>query len=409
MRPISLITAGLVSAFLFFLVIEREALLGIAGASEGDAATEITPEVEAASKPVHKVKVVALKSTAQNIENAVLLRGQTEAARQLEVRSETNGLVISEPIRKGAFVEEGTLLCEIDPGTRAADKTDADAILLRAQAGVPEAEARVAEAEARLNEAEINDRAARRLSEGGFASETRVASARAALESAHAAVESANASLSAAYSSIKSAEARVASAEKELERLNIKAPFSGLLETDTAELGSLLQPGSACATIVQLDPIKLVGFVPETEVDKIQLSANAMARLASGREVGGQVSFLSRSADPTTRTFRVEVTVPNKDLSIRDGQTVEIVVASEGSLAHLLPQSALTLNDHGDLGVRLVGDDDIVVFNEVQLLRDGVDGVWLAGLPDEASVITSGQEFVTDGVHVEVTFKEAAQ
>ena len=44
------------------------------------------------------------------------------------------------------------------------------------------------------------------------------------------------------------------------------APFAGLLETDTAELGALLQTGSPCATIIQLDPIKFVGFVPEAEL-----------------------------------------------------------------------------------------------------------------------------------------------
>lgn len=408
MRPISIISAVLVTAFLFFLVIERDSLLGFAGASEGDPTAE-NVVVEPAEKPEHLVKVIARKSEAQEIENAVLLRGQTEAARSLDVRSETSGLVVSEPIRKGAFVDAGTLLCKIDLGTRGADKSDADAGLLRAQAGVPEAQARVTEAEAKLNEAMINDRAAQRLSEGGFASETRVASTGAAVESARAGVEAANAALSAAHSSIKSAEARVATAEKELKRLDVLAPFSGLLESDTAELGSLLQPGSACATIVQLNPIKLVGFVPETEVDKIELGANAGARLASGREVAGQVTFLSRSADPTTRTFRVEVSVPNEDYSIRDGQTVEIVVASEGSKAHLLPQSSLTLNDHGDLGVRLVSDAGTVIFNEVKLVRDGVSGVWLAGLPEQASVITAGQEFVIDGVHVDVTYEEATQ
>ena len=109
----------------------------------------------------------------------------------------------------------------------------------------------------------------------------------------------------------------MASAENEISRLKILAPFSGLLESDTAELGSLMQPGSLCATVIRLNPIKVVGFAPETEVDQIVVGSMAGARLASGREVVGTVKFLSRSADPQTRTFRTEIEVANTDLSIR--------------------------------------------------------------------------------------------
>ena len=170
-----------------------------------------------------------------------------------------------------------------------------------------------------------------------------------------------------------------------------------------------MQPGSLCATVIRLDPIKLVGFVPETEVDRVQVGALAGARLVSGREVSGNVTFISRSADQTTRTFRVEIQVPNPDFSIRDGQTAEILIASEGELAHKLPGSALTLDAMGRLGVRVVGADNLVEFVPVTLLRDTVDGVWLAGLPEEADVIVVGQEFVTAGVRVEATYQEPTQ
>ena len=131
----------------------------------------------------------------------------------------------------------------------------------------------------------------------------------------------------------------------------MKAPFSGILETDTAELGTLLQPGALCAKIIQLDPIKVVGFVPETELNRVNKGSIAKANLINGQEITGEVSFISRSADQTTRTFRVEIEADNKDLSISKGQTAEILIASDGTQAHLLPQSALTLNDDGALGV----------------------------------------------------------
>ncbi|MEM6386730.1 MAG: efflux RND transporter periplasmic adaptor subunit [Pseudomonadota bacterium] len=413
MRLLSIITALAVVLVLFFIVFQRDNLLEFAGVPEEEAVitaepvegeTEITPSEPDASK----VSVVAFKSAARTVDGAVVLRGRTEAIRQVEIRAETTGRVISAPLRRGEVIEEGELMCSLDPGTRKIALDDAKARLEEAEARLPEAKARLAEAEARLAEAEINDRAASRLSEGGFASETRVASTTAAVEAARAGVEGAKSGVTSAEAGVKSAAASVASAENELEKLEMHAPFPGLLETDTAELGSLLQPGSLCGTIIQLDTIKLVGFVPEISVDRVKIGATAGARLSSGREVVGEVTFISRSADPTTRTFRVDVEVENADLSIRDGQTVEIAIQADGEMAHLLPQSALTLDDTGSLGVRVI-DDGRAGFTPVAVIRDTLDGVWITGLAPEADVIVVGQEFVTNGVPVEATFREVTQ
>lgn len=428
MRPVPVIIAILVAATLYMLVFERDQLLSYA--SREDAAETVAQapqevETDAQSAPASDaervVSVVALKSKASQIDSAVLLRGRTEAARQIDVRAETSGLVSSEPLRKGAYVEAGQLLCEIDPGTRLSALAEAEARvpeaaarLPEAESRVPEAEGRLAEAEARLEEALINDNAARKLSEDGFASDTRVAgtratvsAARAGVQSAKAGVEAAKAGIEAARAGVRSAEAAVATARNEIDRLDVKAPFSGLLETDTAELGALLQPGGMCATIIQLDPIKLVGFAPENEVSKVEVGALAGARLVSGREVQGQVTFLSRSADMETRTFRVEMQVPNADLAIRDGQTAEIIIAAAGKTAHLIPASAMTLNDDGALGVRLAVDNK-AKFAPVTILRDTVDGIWVDGLGDTADIIVVGQEYVVDGVAIDVTYREAA-
>ena len=433
MRFFPLVTAVLVGIALFVVVLQREALVDYARGLGGDlpaedaaapeptqAATPVVAIADAQRRDAVAVQVVAYRSSARAVPDAVLVRGQSEAARDVAVAAETTGRVISEPIRKGAFVEAGQTLCELDPGSRVATLTEAEARLAEARARVPEAEARgpeaqarVTEAEARLEEARINQNAAARLSEDGFASQTRLANAQAALRAAEAAVTAATTGLETVGAGIESAQAGVQSAEAAVERarididnLTIEAPFAGLLETDTAELGALLQAGSPCATVVQLDPIKLVGFLPEAQVDKVRVGAPAGARLASGEEVRGDVTFLSRSADEMTRTFRVEVTVPNPDLAIRDGQTAEIVVESAAQQAHLLPSSALTLDDQGQLGVRTV-EDGVAGFAPVRLLRDTTEGVLLAGLPETIDVITVGQEYVTDGVPVQATFVDA--
>jgi multidrug efflux system membrane fusion protein len=401
MRFMPLLTAVIVSLSLYALVFEREALMAFAQADPAD--EEVINEADT----INPVSVVAMTSTAETVDSAVILRGRTEAARQVSVASETSGQVISEPIRKGAFVNEGDLMCQLDAGTRAAQLAEAKARLTEAQGRVPEAQAALTEARARVREAEINVNAARQLSQDGFASETRLVSAEAALEAANAGVQRATSQIASAQAGIEAAQAGVAASEREIERLEITAPFSGLLESDTAELGSLMQPGSPCATIIQLDPIKLVGFVPEADVNQVSFGAMAGARLTTGEELVGQVTFLSRSADELTRTFRVEITVPNKDFRIGDGQTAEILVATEGRMAHLLPASAMTLDNDGNIGIRAVGDDNIARFMPIGVLRDTIDGIWVTGLPQTLDVIVVGQDYVTDGVPVVPTMQEA--
>ena len=412
MRIFPFVAAIAVAAILYFAIVDRAALLAFLGQ---DTAPEVAPEQTAEvsledASAAKLVKVVVQRSDAQNIDTAVSLRGETTAARTVDVKSETSATVVSEPLRRGTRVETGQLLCRLDEGTRATALSQAQAQLDEARSRVPEAQARLQQSQAQLEEARINQNASSKLNEGGFASTTRLANAEANVATALAGVESARAGLQAAQSGIQSAQAGVALAEKEIERLSILAPFDGLLESDTAELGALLQPGELCATIIQLDPIKLVAYVPETEVNRVKVGALARATLATGQDdVQGRVTFLSRAADETTRTFRVDIEVANADQSISDGQTAEILIAGAGAKAHLLPQSALTLNDEGTLGIRSIDDAAIVGFHAVNLLRDTPQGVWVTGLPPSVNVIVLGQEYVIAGVKVAPTFKDLSQ
>lgn len=363
MRVFPLITAVAVTLVLYLAIMERDALLGFAGVM----ADELQEQSDTDTPEAPRVRVLAQRSVAQPVATTVVLRGRTEAMRQVEIRSETSGLIVSDPLRRGASVQAGDRLCEVAPGVR---------------------KAALDEAQARMTEAEINFRAASGLSESGFATDVRLANARAALQSAQAGVDR---------------------AVEEMARLVMHAPFDAILETDTAELGSLLQPGAICATLIQLDPIKLVGYATEAQVDRLEQDAPAGARLASGREVMGTVSFIARSADAQTRTFRVDVTIPNPDGRIRDGQSADIIVQAQDQTGHLLPSSALTLNDTGELGLRLVDDAGLVSFAPAQILRDSAEGIWLAGLPDEIGAITVGQEFTREGARVHVTWDDNPQ
>ncbi|WP_417719998.1 efflux RND transporter periplasmic adaptor subunit [Salipiger sp.] len=436
MRIISILTALLVAAVLYAVVLERDRLLdwarAIAPAASGEAPA---PEVAAAPEagaPVAdsgedegetSVAVMAMRSVARMIDDAVVLRGETQASREVDVMAETAGRVSSAPLPKGTRVTEGQVLCKLEPGTSGASLDEAVARLAEAraqrpqvEARIPEAEAMVLQAEAQLEEARINLTAAEQLSRGGYASRTKLASSQAQQRAAEAGVISAEAGLKSARSgvdsleaSIESARASVARAQTVVDNLTITAPFAGLLESDTAELGSLMAVGGHCATVIQLDPLKIVGFVPEVDVARVETGARAGARLTGDVTVTGTVTFVSRQSDPTTRTFRVEITLPNPDRAIRAGQTADIGIEAEGAMAHLLPQSALTLDDEGRIGIRSATPEGRAAFLPVRILRDTREGIWVGGLPDEVDVITVGQEYVTDGVAVSPSFEEVIQ
>ena len=362
LRFVPALTALLVCVVTYLAIMERDLLLGYAGvtpAKKQVTATEQTLE------EIPAVSVVVLKSTQQPVARGIILRGQTEAFRLVQAKSEANGLVISKPLRKGSLVAEGELLCLLDPGAL---------------------EASMAEAKARLAEAKAKNAVSTKLVAKGYASETSAIARVAALESAQAALKR---------------------TQSLVEKLEITAPFSGLLESDTAEFGALLQPGAPCATIISLDPIKLIGFATEQQVSRISVGGLAGAKLISGKELIGKLTFISRRADRLTRTFRVEVTVPNPDLSVRDGSTAEIFIALDGDQGHLLPQSALTLDDAGRLGIRAALDGQAKFF-PVTIINDSAEGVWVTGLPAIVDVIVVGQEFVVDGRRLTTTYRKDA-
>lgn len=349
-----------VSSFLIAILV----CLGVAGFIFRDTAAN-TAEAETTTETVEVTKavsVLAMKSMEQDVTSGIVLRGQTSAFKSVQAKAETSGAVISQPLRKGTLVEMGELLCELDIGTKAAA---------------------LAEAKARLAEATANNNASAELVKKGIVSETQAISREAALEAAIAGVER---------------------AQSDLDHTKIVAPFNGLLESDTAELGDFMQPGTPCATVLALNPIKLVGYATEQQVSLIEVGATAGARLINGDQVVGKVSFISRSADQTTRTFLVETTVPNDNLKIRDGATADIYIGLAGIKGHLLPQSSLTLNNEGELGVR-IADGEKAKFMPISVIRDAADGIWVTGLPTTTDVIVVGQEYVTDGSDIKVSYK----
>ena len=181
----------------------------------------------------------------------------------------------------------------------------------------------------------------------------------------------------------------------ELNRTEVKAPFSGYLE-QIVKPGNFLERGQVCATIIQLDPITFIAEVPEFNINKVKTGQEVTLDLITGETVNGKLTFVSKSASTSTRTFKVESQVKNDSGQIRDGITSEMTIKIEKILAHQISPSILILNDAGKLGVRSV-ENNIVIFYEVVILEDSASGLWVSGIPENLDLITQGQGFVEDG------------
>ena len=293
----------------------------------------------------------------------VKLRGRTENKRTVEVRAETSGRVVERPVERGTQVAAGDLLCRL---------------------AVEDRNARLAQAEAAVEQARIEYEGSLRLQDRGFNSETAIAQAKARLATAQAQREA---------------------AVLDVQRTAVRAPFAAVVEDAPLEIGDYAQPGTVCASLVDLHPMLLVGSVSERDVSRFGIGANADGQLMTGQTVSGPVSFVGQQADRGTRTYRVEVTVPNPDYALRSGITTEIAIDVGAVEAHKISPAVLALDDAGNVGVRIVDSENRVRFQHVAIVADADDGVWVRGLPAVTTLITVGQETVVAGERVDVQFQ----
>ncbi len=188
----------------------------------------------------------------------------------------------------------------------------------------------------------------------------------------------------------------------ELNRTEVKAPFSGYIEK-IVKPGNFLERGQICATIIQLNPITFVAEVPESDINKVTEGQQVVLNLITGETIEGKLTFVSKSASSLTRTFKVEAEIENKNGVIRDGITSEMIIKTSKIKAHKITPSVLMLNDKGILGIKVIRDLEIVKFLPVTILEDSEDGIWVTGIPNQIQLITQGQGFVEDDQKVLVS------
>ena len=341
-----------ISAFVIFIIV---ILWIFSGSFKNDSSEEA---VTAATNLEELISVRAKNFSSQNKTYFLTVRGRTEADKIVLLKPKTTS-TLTYTIDKGLSVSKGEIICELDPENRIAA---------------------LDEANASKNKAQLQYDAIKQLAEEGYRSENAVATADAAL---------------------KASIARVEMATNEVENLKIKAPFDGFIEDIFLEPGDLIAPTTPCAKIMKLDPMVITGEVTEKNVDQVNLNQNVNIKLLDNKEVTGVISFISKSANPSTRTYKIEAMIENSNGKIREGLSADMLVPLREVIAHLIPSYLISLNDEGDLGIKILSDNR-VQFTEIQIVEDTIDGLWVTGLPKDVTIITVGQEYVINGQEVKV-------
>lgn len=295
------------------------------------------------------------------------LRSQTEPYRVVELKAEVAGSVIAVPGGRGTKVEQGQAICVIEPKDR---------------------QSRVDHAVAQLEQAQIAYRGALQLKTAGYQSELAIAQAKANKESAKLALKQ---------------------SEIALEDLSIKAPFPAIVETRPVEIGDFIAVGQLCARLVELDPVKVTAQVSENDMAMLNLGDSAVAEFFTHGDVEAHISYIAHEANSQTRSYRIEATANNPNLSLKAGMSGRLRVDQPSVNAHFIPASLIVLDTRGHPVVRAVVEKNLVKQIEVTVVGETEQGIWVQGLPETINLITVGQNYVSEGELVDSYFPSSEQ
>ncbi len=303
-------------------------------------------------------KVRVRNPVIKKISQEIVLNGKMEPSRKVTLRTEVDGRVISVVVQKGTKVRRGDLIVKLDKQDRLARLDEANAI---------------------LKQRKLEYAGSKKLQKKNLQSETQLARVAAQLESAKVLVKQ---------------------IELEIANTRLTAPFTGILDQLPVEIGAYLQVGDEVARIFEQNPIIFVGFVTQKDRHRLVLGDKGIVRLVTGQVVEGELRYIASEANTSTRTFRVELQVPNPDGSLISGVTAELHIPVRFVAAFMLSPALLSLSDTGQLGVKVVSEDDRVEFLPVQVIKSTADGLWISGIPSGKRLITVGQGFVRVGEKV---------
>ncbi len=338
--------------------------LVLAGCGEAGGA----PVQESVAPSVRTVNVEVAEIEPQDFTHFVRVVGTVEAERDVTVAAEEGGVVESLLAPKGEEVATGAALVKINDD------------VLQAQLDQAESQARLAE--------DTWERQKRLWEEDSVGTEIQYLQARTSAETT-------------------AAQARVL--RERVARTSVRAPVTGVLDDRMVEVGTMVSPGTPVARILDVDTVKIVAGVPERYATEIEPGAQVVVNVDAleGREFTGRVDFVGSAVDRDSRTFQVEIMVPNPGMGIKPGMVANVQIAQrtlKGALA--VPRVAVLRRESGYV-VYLAQDVDAGVKATVRPVELGVSrGDYVVvrhGLEAGDRVVTVGQQQIAEGDMLRIT------
>ena len=339
------------------------------------------------------------------IDQSIELQGQTIHNKKIDVKSETSGNISKLNFSRGDKVSKdlNLVLISIDDRKEKLSSAQKDLERLSKELILNEKnrDNLLRQNIEKIKLYEIEYASAKQLIDKGLSSKSKLslasfnlAEAEANREDIKIKFESTLANLEAQISNVKSLLKNI---KLDINKTNISAPFDGIISQKMVEETEFISVGTPLFTIIDLDPIKIEGYLSEFDVNKVSVGINAMIEDSNGIKKKGTITFISPSAETSTRTFEITIEADNKDLSYKSGITTKIIIKGSELKAHKIPPSILTLLDDGTVGVKAVGENNDVIFYPTKTIKDTIDGMWVSGLPETVNLIISGQEYISIG------------
>ena len=401
-----------IASFILLLVV---GWIGSGQFTDVNAQDDTSLSTESSNETIEKVvvedngnKVEVKEFNFSQIDQSIELQGQTTHNKKIDVKSETTGNIINIAFKRGDKVSKGEELIKISIENRKellnSAKKDLDRLNKELELNEKNKINRLSQNKELIKLYEIEFASAKQLIDKGLSSKSKLslasfnlANARSDQEDILITFESQQSSIGAQIANVRS---QLKNIELDIDKTVINSPFSGIISDKMIEESEYITPGNIMFTIIDLNPIKIQGYLSEFDVNKVSLGTKAIIENTNGLKKNGTISFISPSAETSTRTFEITIEADNADLSFKSGITTKITIAGSELKAHKIPPSILTLQDDGTVGVKAVNDENIVIFYPTTSVKDTIDGIWVSGLPDKVNLIVTGQEYVAVGESV---------
>jgi RND family efflux transporter MFP subunit len=196
--------------------------------------------------------------------------------------------------------------------------------------------------------------------------------------------------------------------QERLDRTTVRAPFSGVLDERHVDVGTMVGPGKTIGRLVDTNPIKVFAGVPERYASNVRVGAVAQLRFESLGEQSyeARIRFVGTAINPQSRTFPIEVVLPNRDGAIKPQMVANMAITrQEVADAKVVPQDALVRVEDGYV-VYVAVDQGGVTVAEERVVELGASRrnlvVIQSGIEVGEQLIVVGQKSVAGGDRVNI-------